>query len=278
MKSYLIIIISFVSLLFASCKNENHPNDASKNEYFVTEQSRTSELQQNIPRSQNSNKENIVVHASAKIIKEATLRIETNDYDKTYNLIKKQIALYEGYISNENETNKYDLRANQILIRVPSPYFDSLTYDICKLAWKLHEKKIKAYDVSEEFYDAEARLKTKKEIERRYFELLKTAKTIDEMLKVENALGVIREDIESKEGRLKYLQNKVDYSVVSISLFQKIDGINPEDAGFFNKLGTAFHYGWKGLLIIAIGLVYLWPFLLICLVAFIAFFFKKKKR
>ena len=74
--------------------------------------------------------------------------------------------------------------------------------------------------MTEEFVDLKARLKAKKELEDRYLQLLEQAKNVKEMLEIERELSNIREEIEAKEGRLQYLQNKVTLSTIYINFYK----------------------------------------------------------
>ena len=124
-----------------------------------------------------------------------------------------------------------------------------------------------ARDVTEEFVDIEARLRTKKEVEKRYLEILSKAATIKDILLVEEQLRVIREEIEAREGRLKYLQNQVSYSTINLEMYQKLT-FEP-GFKFFSKIWKALKGGWKGLLNVLVGLVYIWPLLIIGVGVFI---------
>ena len=59
---------------------------------------------------------------------------------------------------------------------------------------------------------------------------------------VEEKLGEIREEIESKEGRLKFLSDQVSRSTINLEIYQNLEYDAPrgEKPGFFNKLGNAF--------------------------------------
>src|SRR5690606_18336536 len=81
--------------------------------------------------------------------------------------------------------------------------------------------KVNAQDVTEEYYDLETRLKTKKEVEARYIEILKSkAKTVEEILIAEDKIRYLREEIEAVEGRLRLLKNKVGLSTIQIEIYQ----------------------------------------------------------
>ena len=73
----------------------------------------------------------------------------------------------------------------------------------------MQRKNVSVQDVTEEYLDIEARLKTKKEVEARYIEILKSkTKTVEDVLKAEEQIRIIREEIEAREGRLNYLKNQ----------------------------------------------------------------------
>lgn len=199
-----------------------------------------------------------------KIIKVGWMRIEIKNYTRDLSIIKGIIAKHQGYISNENESSTDYSLMNSLSIRVPSLEFDSLVEDIVRVAYKVDNKNITLNDVTEEFIDVEARLKTKKEFEQRYLEVLEKANTVQDILLVEQQLRMIREEIEAKEGRLKYLQNQVSLSTLNLEIHQDLAA----RAGFkfFSKLAEALKGGWKGFLNVIVGLIYVWPLLLVVVV------------
>jgi Domain of unknown function (DUF4349) len=196
-----------------------------------------------------------------QIIKTGWMRVEIKDYSGDLAKIKSIIAKHQGYISGENESSTEYSLINSLTIRVPSTEFDSLVQDITKVAHKVDNKTINLNDVTEEFIDIEARLKTKKEVEQRYMEILKKAQTVQDILLVEQQLRMIQEEIEAKEGRLKYLQNQVSLSTLSLEIHQ--DFAAQPGFKFFGKLGEALKGGWKGFLNVIVGLIYIWPLILV---------------
>jgi len=208
-----------------------------------------------------------------KLIRNGHLEFKTDDVKKAKAEIEKISKELKGYISDETENN-YDARVqyNQT-IRVPADQFDALIASIEKLADKVDNKGINTQDVTEEFIDVEARLKTKKELETRYSEILKQAKTVTEILEVESQLANVRAEIESMTGKLNYLKNQVSFSTLAVSYYQ----VNGTDFGFASKFFQSLKDGWDNLLAFLIGLVSLWPFVL-GIAAIIFWWIKKRKR
>lgn len=201
----------------------------------------------------------------SKILKDGAIGCELKDYHKDKAAILALIAKHGAYMGSENETKETYRISNDMVIRVSSTQFDALLNGIGDIAANVDFKRITATDVTEEYVDIQTRLKTKKEVEKRYIEFLSRAKNIEEVLKVENELRVIREEIEAKEGRLKFLNDRVAFSTINLNIYQNFDysGSVSKKPGFFNKIGEGIYAGWSGILNFLVMLTYLWPVWLI---------------
>jgi hypothetical protein len=220
--------------------------------------------------------ESIVVKEPEKIIKTGSMSLTVAEYDSAIVSIKNIIKSSQGYISNEYESKTSYSISNTLTIRVTSAYFDKLVTGLENSGYNVTSKNIEMQDVTAEFVDIQARLKTKRETEERYREILKQARTIREVLEVESYLKSVREEIESAEGRLKYLNDKVSYSTMTLTIYQESD--NPYQPGFGSKMGNAFSGGWDILKGIIIGFFFLWPLWLLAGVTLLIIFRKRLKR
>lgn len=156
-----------------------------------------------------------------------------------------------------------------ITIRVLSEYFEYLLKEIDTQAVYVNQRKITTDDVGKEFVDLESRLRTKREVEKRYGEILRSqAGTIDELLKAEQKIGALHEEIEATISRMNFLQNQVRYSTINLEFYQ---AVSPQVAapgpGFNKKIITAFAAGLAGAKELLIGLAYLWPLLLVIFIS-----------
>jgi hypothetical protein len=191
-----------------------------------------------------------------KLIRNGQLEFQTEEVKKTKAEVEKICKELNAYISSESENNYENrLQYNQ-LIRVPATSFDALLSRIEPLAKKIENKNITTQDVTEEFIDVEARLKTKKELETRYREILKQAKTVEEIISIESQIANVRSEIESMEGRLKFLKNQVAFSTLNLTYYETIG----TDFGFASKFVESIKGGWDNLLTFIIFLINLWPF------------------
>ena len=199
-----------------------------------------------------------------KIIKTADIRCEVNNLESSTAKIESQLAGFKAYVSNvEFSSSSYSLE-NQLTIRVPADQFDTLLKAIGEEALYVDYKRINARDVTEEYLDIETRLQTKKEVRDRYIDILRNkAKTVEEILMAEEKIRVIQEEIESREGRLRYLKNQVQLSTIRLSLYEKLRGSGPQQPGFFQQLVRSLANGWEVFLDFLLGLAAIWPLLLL---------------
>jgi Domain of unknown function (DUF4349) len=193
-----------------------------------------------------------------KLIRNGSLDFQAEEVKKTKLEIEKICKELNAYISSESENNYGDRLQYHQSIRVPAVQFDALVARIEPLAKKIENKNISSQDVTEEFIDVEARLKTKKELEVRYREILKQAKTVEDIISIESQIANVRSEIESMEGRITFLKSQVSFSTLTVTYYETIG----TDFGFASKFVHSLKGGWDNLLAFIIFMVNLWPFVI----------------
>ncbi|NMH87343.1 DUF4349 domain-containing protein [Flavivirga algicola] len=270
-------VLAFLCLSVGSCnravKNENY----AVGEVDVTEEHSAYELETNddLPLSVQTE---IKVPKDLKIIKSAKARYKVANVKKATREIKKFAGNYNAYISDLRfENNLYNIE-NRFTIKVPKQYFDVLMDSINSVVEFVEYENITTKDVSEEYVDLETRLKTKQEVRQRYETILRNkAITVEDILATEEKLRVIQEEIESAQGRLKFLSNKIAYSTIQVDLYETVSyKEEPESYSktFLSKMKAGFGFGWNIIEAIVLGLIYLWP---VVVFSFLIFFFVRKR-
>ncbi len=194
-----------------------------------------------------------------KLIKNGFIEFTTSDLGVSKKQILEAVTRYNAYINSDQESKTEDVVSNSLVIRVPALNFDNLLADATKGVDAFDSRQISTTDVTEEYIDVIARIKTKTELESRYFELLKQAKTVTEMLEIEKQLSEVRTEIESNQGRLKYLESQVTFSTLTITMKKYSLG----SSAFGTKLWAGLVNGWDYLILFLLGLVNIWPFLIL---------------
>ena len=196
-----------------------------------------------------------------KIIRNADIRFRVSDFKASGEHIQAIVKQFNALVMSSNETKYSGNLENNVVIRVPAEKFDALIDALLKESIFTDSKNITAQDVTEEFVDAEARLKSKKAVEQRYVELLKQARNVEEIIKVEEQLRVLREEIEAKEGRVKYLNDQVSYSTIRLAFYQVTESALAPDEPFYAKIWNNLSEGTRAMFEMTFGLFYFVPFI-----------------
>jgi hypothetical protein len=209
-----------------------------------------------------------------KLIKEGIVEFEVCNVDSTRIKIFKAVEKYNGYISSDQEFEETRQIINTLIIRVPAKNFNLLMSEATHGVKKFDIKDIEIKDVTEEFLDINARLKTKKELENRYLEILEKANKVTEILEIEKQIGILRSEIESVEGRLKYLENRISFSTLNVTFYQTIS----KETEFGIKFKNGLKNGWDNLIWFFVYLTNIWPFILIAIGLIIGIRIWKRKK
>ena len=190
------------------------------------------------------------------VIMKGIIKIETGDFTDSENKLIEIVKKYSGYITNSSsEMNAAGNKSGSITVRIPFDKFHDFQKEISALG-KVLSQDINGKDVTEEYIDLEARIRTQRELENRLLTLLsqKTGKLI-EIIEVEQKLSSVRENIESAEGRIKYLKDQSTYSTIEVMFFEPSMLHTASGGGFFYEIEQGFKKGLKGFTEILSGLI-----------------------
>lgn len=224
--------------------------------------------------------ENLPVNSERKLIKNGSIFIDVKDIKTEKSKIDSLIKKYQAYFDKET-TNRYDNSTILTLkIRIPSQNFEKFIVGIEKGGNKITNKEISTEDVTEEFIDLETRLLNKRKFMTKYQELLKSAKSIKEMLEIQEKIRSLEEEIESATGRLKYISNQVSYSTLELRLEQENEfKYTPEKRdSITEKLKQSIIGGWFVFVDFLYILLYNWVFIIFISVGIYVFRKYRKKR
>lgn len=186
------------------------------------------------------------------------------------------VKQFGGYVAQE-DNNLTDYSSETTLsIKVPVINFEDLMNHLNNENTKLLERKITTDDITGEVIDTKSRLEAKKEMRIKYLEFLKQSKNMKEVLEVQSEINNIQEEIESATGRLGYLTHQAAYSTINLTYFQLLNGYKPgNNPPFYTRISNAFKGGAEWIKNIFIGLVYIWPLILV--LVFGVFLLRKKR-
>lgn len=157
--------------------------------------------------------------ADQRIIKTGYLSLSVEHADTAASTLTALATGLGGFVQNSSIEERADgSKFGSVTIRVPSARFSEALEEAKKLATQVKSENVGGQDVTEQYTDLEAQLRNAKAQETEYLNILKKAQTVQDILSVQSYLGNIRSQIESLEGRLKYLENQTSYATLSVSL------------------------------------------------------------
>lgn len=226
---------------------------------------------QQISLEQTANAQNAPTATERKVIRNANLTLETNAPEEAGRKIASIAEAKGGFIINsETKTsgaNESSRTSVNVTVRVPAAQFDAAVAEIRQTAERVAQEKVSGQDVTEEFIDLEARIRTQKALEAQFLEIMKQARSVEDALEVQRQLAEVRGEIEKVEGRRKFLENQTSFSTITITL--NTPGVfAPASTGFGSQLWRAFGDGIDAALFVVLGLIRIFLALLPLLILF----------
>lgn len=215
------------------------------------------------------------------IIKEGTITGETDDIDKTIEDINTIIDEYNAVTTDSYDSGTGLNRNISMTIDVEASSFEEMYSKLKDLDITYTYSNTSAVDTTDTITDLEARLNTYKELETQMLEILNKATTVEDILNVQTELTDIRYNIESITAQLKNINQEVDYSTISINIYQSQGAtITPDDEW---KPISIFKTAVRNLILFAqfLGSVIIWIIVfspIIALVVVPIIIIKKKKK
>lgn len=222
------MLISCVLIMtMASCGSSKEDMSNYKSDSSITENKRDESSQEDFGTINNGNS-NTAIENNQKIIKRASATIETTNFDESIEKINNEIIKLGGYLESSNTdgssiTNRNRNRRSDITIRIPSENFDIFMNGLHNIGYVPYQD-LSTENVTSQYMDTEARVKSLKVQEERLLELLKQGKELKDILEIESQLSDVRYKIESYTGNLKHWDDLVNYSTVTLYV-QEVDEI-----------------------------------------------------
>jgi hypothetical protein len=197
-----------------------------------------------------------------KIIKNASLTVEAKNHKSFNDFVHEQVKRTGGYVAEE-EQNKSEYKIENIVtIKVPVDQFDNLVKSITSTKDEnVVSQKVTSQDVTGEVIDTRSRTEAKRQIRLRYLDLLKQAKNMEDILKVQEEVNNIQEEIEAGAGRVSYLTHAAAYSTIQLTFYEILNAAAERDVkpGFGQRVLNALSNGmdWVGEMLVVV--LTLWP-------------------
>jgi hypothetical protein len=221
-----------------------------------------------------------------RIIYSADITLATANLASASRDIESKVKQCDGYVADsefgssaDNDSGKR--RMGTWKVRVPVTQFETFIKSLQGIGNVLNTK-VSSQDVSEEFYDVEARLRNKQAEEVRLLQHLKASTAqLSDILSVERELSRVREEIERIQGRLRFLTNQTDLTTVTITVNEVKNG-SSSSPRFLSEIGNTLSSSLhsmgdfvRGLTLVVIAVL---PWLLVSAGIGLPFYLRRRRK
>ncbi len=193
-------------------------NDASLQGYSMGKSAYQAEMMNGpLSRSAAPASPGVSVPVDRKVIKTASVNLRVKSCDQAQTLISALVTRFNGIVINAQVNRPADyVKSGTAVFRVPPKDLDAVLAELRKLG-EVESENVTGEDVTEQYVDLDARLKNFKAVRDRLLKIMdERAREVKDILEVERELARVGGEIESLEGRLKYLDRQVDLSTVTV--------------------------------------------------------------
>lgn len=188
-----------------------------------------------------------------KLIYSASATVETTEFDGTIEKLSALVEQYGGFVesSSVNGSNYYtqsrgysSTRYASYVIRVPSEKFSALMGSLSTLG-NVPYSHTYTENITAQYYDTDARLTAYQTQEARLLEMMEAAKTVEDLIAIEEKLTELRYQIESLQSTLKNWDRQVAYSTLDLEVQEVVEYTPESRMSYGQELALALCSGLK---------------------------------
>ena len=147
--------------------------------------------------------------------------------------VEEWVQAHGGYISSSAETTT----GVSVTAHVPQARFHEAMAATASLG-TAETKNISSRDVSEQFYDLETRLSTRRTLLERLETYLARASDMEDLLRIESEINDVTAELESMQGQMNRLEGQIEYA--RIDIFGRLPSHTTESGFRFPRMSEKF--------------------------------------
>jgi len=164
------------------------------------------------------------------IIRTVTMTIAVNNVQEAFRQVETLASEQQGYLSQSQIRQDGDRLTATMTLRVPSndATFRATLERLRGIAERVVDEQSQAQDVTEEYVDLDARMRTLKASEESLLALLGKAQKVEDILQIQRELTNVRSQVEQIQGRKQVLERRADLATITLTI---------REAGSFTRAG-----------------------------------------
>ena len=149
------------------------------------------------------------------IVREVVIDLVVDNVPQTVDLVATVAQQLGGWTVSSDRSS---VHRGRVAIRVPAQDLEEAIRQLRALAIRVESELSNSRDVTDEYVDSSSRLRSLRATEESLLNLLTQANDVEDALEVQRELAQLQAQIESLEGRIKFLQQTAAFSLVNVSL------------------------------------------------------------
>ena len=176
--------------------------------------------------------------SSQKLIKKASVRLETKNADELIKNINSQISSLKGYTSSLNQS-KYDgYLTVDTNVCVPAEKLDEFL-DFLEKSGTITSKNVVTADVTDDYTDTESQIKALETEEKALLGILEKCENVQDTMNVQERLTSVRGELESLKSQKKNYDQRIAYSEVLINI-SEVERVKKTPTSFGSQVSEKF--------------------------------------
>ena len=156
--------------------------------------------------------------ANRLVVSESYLSILVKNVIETQKQIIQTAENLGGYMVNSNLSNPQDAPTATLTVRVPEKRLNEALQLYRNLSVKVVSENLTGQDVTDQFVDNEARLKTLEDTKAKFQEIFDQATRIEDILNVQQQIINLQSQIDSVKGQQNYLEKNAQMAKLTVYL------------------------------------------------------------
>lgn len=238
-KSLALVMLLMLSLLLSACGGSSMESANSGSAAFdkVADAAPMESAEMSVESPMSSVNSDIYNDTGNKIIRTASLHIQTTDFDASVSALGSLTEANGGYyetaeVQGGGYYDTYARRSAYYVVRIPKENFTAFLNGAGGIG-HLYSIVEGTDDVGEVYYDTEARLATLTTKRDRLLALLEEATEMEDIITLEDALSDVTYEIEMHTASLRKYDSLINYSTFTISINEVVRIVEepgPEDS------------------------------------------------
>ena len=183
-----------------------------------------------------------------QIIYDAQVRLIVEDFEGVPEKVEQLVGQSGGFVASAQLRGRSGApRSGEWKVRLPVGKYAGFLEAVRKLG-ELQSLAATSQEVSDQYYDLEARIRNKQKEEARLLKHLdENTGKLEDILTVEREVSRVREDLERMEGRMRVLRDLVALTTVTLHVNEIKGYVPPQGPTFGLRISRAFDASWTAL-------------------------------